>query len=484
MRRIAGIAALGYVAGVSIENMELLEAPTLGSPAADIRAHYADHALSVVTSVAGAAALVSYSVFVAALFGVLRARERPGEAWSAVALVGGIGGPMLAAAGLAASSVIVAHPGVGLSDDVIGALSDFNLQARIVSGLFVALFLVGVGVAALRSGALPAALAWVACAISIPFALAPLAAFTGHRGLEVAVTVAFGLQTGWILLAGLWLTLADGITPATLVRQGAFLVLALAAALTGVALLAVPGATGQFFSWGLGPEPLAAFAGGVYVGSAAAYAAALPQAWPRVRGLVLGAAVLSVSVFIVTLAHLDQFDFDRLQAWAWVVLFAGFALLTLGLLALRSTEARSRADGAASPRIGQATVLPTWTRLALFSIAAVLAALALALWIHPSGLSGPSPFELTPLGGSFAGCWIALIAVVTACAGVRNTTQEARLPILVMIALATGALIAALRTISDLQPTAAAAAYLAGLALLVALGVLLLTSIGQAGSNR
>jgi hypothetical protein len=203
-----------------------------------------------------------------------------------------------------------------------------------------------------------------------------------------------------------------------------------------------------------------------------------------VRGLVLGAVVLSVSVFIVTLAHLDQFDFDRLQAWAWVVLFAGFALLTLGLLALRSTEARYRADGAASPRIGQATVLPTWTRLALFSIAAVLAALALALWIHPSGLSGPSPFELTPLGGSFAGCWIALIAVVTACAGVRNTTQEARLPILVMIALATGALIAALRTISDLQPTAAAAAYLAGLALLVALGVLLLTSIGQAGSNR
>jgi hypothetical protein len=167
-----------------------------------------------------------------------------------------------------------------------------------------------------------------------------------------------------------------------------------------------------------------------------------------------------------------------------VVLFAGFALLTVGLLAVASTEAQDRAGAAASPRIGQARELPPWTRRALFSIAATLAALALALWIHPTGLSGPSPFDLTPLGGSFAGCWIALIAVVTAWAAVRNTTQEARLPVLVMVALTTGALIAALRTISDLQPTASAAAYLAGLALLVALGVLLLTSIGRAGSNR
>jgi hypothetical protein len=484
MRRIAGIAALGYVAGVSIENMELIEAPTLGSSAADIRAHYADHALAVVTSVAGAAALVFYAAFVAALFGIVRARERPGEAWSAVALVGGIGGPMLAAAGLAASSIIVAEPGASLSDDVIGALSDFSLQVRIVSGLFVALFLVGIGVAAVRSGALPASLAWAACAISIPFALAPPAAFTGNHGLEVAVTVAFGLQTTWMLLAGLWLSLADGIAPATLVRRAAFLTLALAAALTGVALLAVPGATGQFFSWGLGPEPLAAFAGGVYVGSAAAYAAALPRDWLRVRGLVVGAAVLSVSVFVVTLAHLDQFDFDRMQAWAWVALFAGFSLLTVGLLAVAATEAQDRPTGGTSPRIRQATQLPTWTRLALFGIAAALAALALALWIHPSGLSGASPFELTPLGGSFAGCWIALIAAVTAWAAVRNTTQEARLPVLVMVALATGALIAALRTISDLHPAAEAAAYLAGLTLLAALGALLLTSMGRARSDR
>jgi hypothetical protein len=33
-RRLAGAAGLGYVLGVSIENMEILEAPTLDSPVA------------------------------------------------------------------------------------------------------------------------------------------------------------------------------------------------------------------------------------------------------------------------------------------------------------------------------------------------------------------------------------------------------------------------------------------------------------------
>ena len=53
--------------------------------------------------------------------------------------------------------------------------------------------------------------------------------------------------------------------------------------LVGIGLLAVPGATGSFFSWQLEPEALAAFAGGVYVGSAVAYAAAVIRPEPDVR---------------------------------------------------------------------------------------------------------------------------------------------------------------------------------------------------------
>ena len=228
----------------------------------------------------------------------------------------------------------------------------------------------------------------------------PIAALTGEHALQVAVTIAFGLDTLWIFLLGMWLTLAGDIPLAVFVRRGAFLLLVVAAGLVGIGLVAAPGATGKFFAWGLGPEPLAAFAGGVYIGSAALYAVAIPRPWREVRGLVAGAVLLSVSVLVVTLTHLDQFDFDRLQAWAWIVLFAGFSLVTLWLLL---------AGGEPDDATASAEPLPAWTRATLALVAAILGLLAVALWIDPSGLADASPYNLPPLGGRFAGSWIALL---------------------------------------------------------------------------
>ena len=153
----------------------------------------------------------------------------------------------------------------------------------------------------------------------------------------------------------------------------------------------------------------------MYVGSAVLYAVALPRPWREVRGLVAGAVVLSVSVLIVTLTHLDQFDFDRLQAWAWVVLFAGFSAVTLWLLVAGGEQD----DAVASEP------LPGWVRSALALVSALLALLAFALWIDPTGVSDGSPFTLSPLGGRFAGSWIALLAVLTGWAAARNTKEEA-----------------------------------------------------------
>jgi hypothetical protein len=471
LRRIAGAAGLGYVAGVGIENMDILEAPTIGSPVSSIRSYFADQAFGVTTSFAGAIALVFYLIFVAAMFIHVRGGERPMEPSALVALVGGIGGPVLAAVGLTANAILVANSGAGLSDDVTRSVSETYLNARMVSGIFVALFLVGIGVAALRSGALPTSLAWLACAIGVPLAFAPLAALTGDHALRVAVAVAFGFNSLWIFFTSLWLALAGDIPVVAFVRRAAFLVLVVAAGLVGIALLAVPGSTGTFFSWGLEPEPLAAFAGGVYVGSAVVYAAGLAVPWPRVRGLVIGAVVLSVSVFVVTLAHLDVFDFDRLQAWAWVALFGGFSVLTTGILTLGRPEEEMRAGAP----------LQAWARALLGAIAVLLGALAVALWIDPTGLSGPSPFALAPLGGRFAGSWIALLAVLAGWAALSNRRDEALLPALALVALPAAVLIAALRTISDLEPARAGAAYIMVLALLVAAGLSLLASLKREG---
>jgi hypothetical protein len=464
-RRLAGIFGLGYVAGVSIEKMEVLRSPTLSSSVEAIRDNYSDRAFGIVTSFAGAVSLLSYVAFVAVLYVWLRESERPVEPWRTMAVLGGVGGPVVAAVGLSAAAILVGSSGHGLSDDSVRSLYDFYLLCQIVSAIFVALFLGGLAAAALRSRTLPFPLPQLALLISVPMVMAPLAAFDQEPALELAVAIAFAAQTLWIFLTSMWLTLADGLTPLEFLRRAAFLLLAIAAGLVGIALLAVPAATGTFFAWVLKPEPLAAFAGGVYVGSATTFALALPRSAREARPLVLGAVLLSVSVIIVTLAHTDQFDFSRLQAVMWLVLFATFSLVNSALFLFGRGG-------------GDSESLPRWARALFGAVAVSGAALALALWIHPTGLSGPAPFEVPALGGGFAGSWVALLATVCAWAAVRGFADEARAAAWMLVCLPAGALIAGLRTIDQLHPAGAAAAYLAVLAGLVILGVAAIAATG------
>jgi len=305
-----------------------------------------------------------------------------------------------------------------------------------------ALFLLSAGV----SDVLPRRLARAACGIAAPLALTPLAAVVDAQVLQVAASVAFGLDALWMWLASLWLAAGAGATAAVLVRRAAFLMLVVAAGLVGLALLIVPRATGTFFAWDLAPESLAAFAGGVYVGAAVLYAAALRAPWREARALVAAAVVLSVSVLAVTLVHIETFDLGRLQAWAWLALFAGFALITSWLLV---------AGGPGEPRAG--APLPRWTRALLGAVAAALIAAGVGLWIDHPGLP--------PLGGRFAGSWTVMVGFLAGWAALANCRDEVRLPAFALVALPAGALAAAART-GHGDP-----AFLAALAFLVASGL-------------
>lgn len=324
--------------------------------------------------------------------------------------------------------------GAELSDAAVTSAADLQRTLRQLAGPCMAVFLF------CAADAVPRPLARAGRAIALPLAVAPL---IGH----VPALVAFSLDALWIWLASLWL-IGAGAPPALLVRRSAFLMLVVAAGLVGVALLIVPAAAGAFFAWGLGPAPLAAFAGGVYVASAAVYAAGLRAPWAQARALVAAAIVLSVSVFTVTLAHLDVFDFGRLQAWAWVALFAGFAVTTCGLLI---------AGGVTMPSRGAALAAPA--RAAFAAAALCLGIAGVRLWIDPG--------ELPDLGGRFAGCWAVMLAFLAAWAAVVNRRDDARLPALALAALPAGALLGAARTL-DGEP-----AYLIGLAALLACGIAL-----------
>jgi hypothetical protein len=118
-------------------------------------------------------------------------------------------------------------------------------------------------------------------------------------------------------------------------------------------------------------------------------------------------------------------------------------------------------------------------RVAFAAAVVVLAALALVLWIDPSVLTGPSPFDLPPLGGRFAGSWVALLAALAGWAAVRDDVDEARLPALGLVLLPGGALVASLRTVSDLEPAGVAATYVGALVALVAIGATALLALGS-----
>jgi hypothetical protein len=419
MKRITGAAALAYVVLAAIENMELLGLPRLGAPASEVRAAYADTALGVVTVTAGALSLLAYVVFAVLL--------RPRRLWPAFAGAG------LAGAGVAAAALLVA----GGNE----SLFDLQLQLRYLAGPLMGLFLIGAAGAPLRR---------VAVVASVPLFLTPLAL----TGVELGAQLAFAAHAAWFWLAGLWLCCAS-------VRHAAFLMLVLAAGAVGAALLIVPGATGAFFAWSLAPASLAAFAGGVYLASALVYAVALRAPAREAHGLVVAAVVLSVSVLASTLAHLEVFDFGRLQAWAWVALFAGFGIVTM-VLAVRGPW-----WPAPGPR------LPVWARGLLGVAGALLGGVAVALWIDPAA------FSLPPLGGRFAGSWVAMLATLAAYAALTNRRRDARLPALALLVLPAGALVAAARTGAD-------PGYVLALALLAAAGaaVLIVTEAPGGAARR
>jgi hypothetical protein len=455
-RRLTGAAALGYVVLAGVENMEALRVPLSGAGAAEIHAVYADQALAAVTWVAGALSLALYCAFALGLVARVRA-----AAW---VLVNGLAGPLLAALGLVAGGVLV----LGQAGGATTELFELQLHARLLAGAPMAALLVGAGLAGLRTGALPRPLCRLAFVAAAPLLLGPVAAVGGAHVLEVAVAAAFGGHALWIAAAGLWLVAGgQGVSSLELVRRGAFLLLVVAAGAVGLALLAVPGATGAFFAWSLAPTPLAAFAGGVYVGSAALYALGLTRPAGETRSLVLAAVVLSVSVSTITLANLEIFDFGRLQAWAWVALFAGFAATTcaLALAGRRSVDADRSA--------------PSWVRWALGVAALMLAAAGVALWIDPAAI--PGPFELPPLGGRFAGSWIVMLAVLAGQGAWTGRRAATELAALALVALPGGALLASLRTFGDLDH---AIAYTAALAALCALGLGVLVSLAVTTRTR
>jgi hypothetical protein len=253
---------------------------------------------------------------------------------------------------------------------------------------------------------------------------------------------------------------------------GAFLRLllggvAFAAGLTGILLLAFPGSTTRYFSWGLTPPALASLIGGSYVASMFVFGLAVRAGWREVRGLVAGTLALTLPMLVVTFVHLDVFDFGRWQAWAWVLLFAASPISFGTVLLLRRVSARVEA-----PR------LAVWARVLAALLAVGFLAMAVALWWNPVRVSDVLPFRLPPLGGRVLGCWCSFLAFLAGWAAVRGRSDEAQVPLFGVAAFIAGALVGAARNFGDLQPSTRRLGYV------LVLLVMLVTSVVAASGTE
>jgi hypothetical protein len=223
------------------------------------------------------------------------------------------------------------------------------------------------------------------------------------------------------------------------ILRSVFAAMAVLSALAGVMLVAIPGSSASFFAWGLGPPPLAAVAGGCFIGAAAAFAYFSSRVPVAGRGLCLLGIVFAIPTLGYTLINRSVFDFGRWQALLWLVVFAALSLLFV----LLPFVGAWRLAGA-----GQR--LPSWARSVLLVVTVAGVVGAVALWIDPVGSAAWLPFLPPPLGGRFLGVWSMVVAFACLWAAIRPG-PEADPFVFGAGAFVLGAVVGTLRTFGDLE---------------------------------
>jgi hypothetical protein len=260
---------------------------------------------------------------------------------------------------------------------------------------------------------------------------------------------------------------SDRIGPLTV---GFFVLVTMASGGTGLTLLVWPGSTETFFSWPLNPVAASALIGGLYLASAVLFGWATSRSWAEARSLCVGVYGLTVPTLLSTIVHDELFDASRWQAWAWWILFLSATPAITVVLWVN----RNRPLGTFTPLAGRA-------RAAFAAVAVVLGVLALLVLFEPTrtDLSAGSPTDgLIGLTGAYLGAWCGFVAVQAGWAAWRGTQEEALVPAAALALAGAGAVLAALRTFSELNDDAVLL-YLLLLGVGIGLGVSLTLSAGR-----
>jgi len=180
------------------------------------------------------------------------------------------------------------------------------------------------------------------------------------------------------------------MSPITRGQKLFFIVICAAALLVAVLGLFAPQKLAAIFTWLTLPPLHARFVGAIYLFGAVFMAGCLlarRQAAVRPAFPMIG--IWTGMLFIISLLHLEAFDFSQLPVWIW---FASY--LIYPLIAVRMTLKYTRRS---STDKLQEQNLPGWAVGFLLVQGVIVTLLALMLFIFPSLMSSLWPWKVTPL---------------------------------------------------------------------------------------
>jgi len=223
------------------------------------------------------------------------------------------------------------------------------------------------------------------------------------------------------------------VTATTIAHRVYFAAVGLFALWVGIWGYVFPAEVGRALPWPV-PPLHARFIGSMYLSGTVLMAGALlARSLAEVRIALVMATLWTGMLGLVSLLHLDAFDFAHRPVWFWFFAYIAYPILG-ALLALRYR----------APRPGGDFPLPMPVRIAFGVVAAACLALAVTLFFAPDAMTGAWPWKITPLLAQiYAGPFLSY-GVGSLMIALSRGRAGTRLPMLAMAAFAILVLVASL----------------------------------------
>lgn len=184
------------------------------------------------------------------------------------------------------------------------------------------------------------------------------------------------------------------------------------------------------------PPMHARFLGAVYLsGLAVMLGALLARGWLEIRLVPILTALWTGGLCVISLFHLDQFDFAEPQPWFWFGAYIVYPLIALGLAWRHRTLVDEERPAAR---------LPGWASGYLVGQGIVLTALAVALLLFPSALAEVWPWPIDRLLAQIYSAPLLAYGVGSLLLARRSTVLEVRIIVLWMLVFTAGVLLASI----------------------------------------